>query len=111
MPLTTAISLTAKQKEALELLDSPTQDKLLLLGGSGSGKTFVLIYKAIRDALRFKAPVLVCRNMFVDLRQGVMDQIMPAILQSWLLVKAALVMIAPIVVFSTNLFSWMSYDR
>ena len=81
MPLTTAISLTAKQKEALELLDSPTQDKLLLLGGSGSGKTFVLIYKAIRDALRFKAPVLVCRNMFVDLRQGVMDQIVPAILQ------------------------------
>lgn len=81
MPLTTAISLTTKQKEALELLDSPTQDKLLLLGGSGSGKTFVLIYKAIRDALRFKAPVLVCRNMFVDLRQGVMDQIVPAILQ------------------------------
>lgn len=78
--LTTKIALTAKQKEALALLDSGQYDMFLALGGSGSGKSFVQAYKSIRDALRHRAPNLIARDKLVDLRQGMIDQIVPAIL-------------------------------
>lgn len=80
--LTTDIKLTKKQKEALFLLDSGQFDKFLALGGSGSGKSFVLAYKTIRDALRHRAPCLIARDKLVDLRQGMIDQIIPAILSA-----------------------------
>lgn len=78
--LTTDIRLTAKQQEALAILDDTYADKVLLLGGSGSGKSFVEAYKIIRDTLRYKAPCLVGRDKLVDLTQGMIDQIVPAIL-------------------------------
>lgn len=81
MALTTKISLTAKQGEALQLLDDKLHDKLLFLGGSGSGKSFVIVYKMIRDALRYGAPVLIARDRLVDLTTGVIDQLVPTILQ------------------------------
>lgn len=81
MALTTKITLTAKQGEALQLLDDNLHDKLLFLGGSGSGKSFVIVYKMIRDALRYGAPVLIARDRLVDLTTGVIDQLVPTILQ------------------------------
>lgn len=82
MEFTTKIKTTAKQDEALRLLDDSTHSLLLLLGGSGSGKSYAIMYKMIRDALRHAAPVLVARDKLVDLTQGVIDQIVPAILQA-----------------------------
>lgn len=81
MAFTTKIKLTSKQNIALGLLDDSIHDLLLFLGGSGSGKSFVIVYKMIRDALVYKAPVLIARDRLVDLTQGVIDQIVPAILQ------------------------------
>lgn len=80
MALTTHIKLTDKQKVALRLLDDEQHDKILFLGGSGSGKSFVIVYKMIRDALRYRAPILIARDKLVDLTLGVIDQIVPAIL-------------------------------
>lgn len=79
--LTTQITLTTKQREALQYLDSGLYDKFLALGGSGSGKSFILAYKVVRDTLRHRAPSLVARNVYEDLKQGMIDQIIPAILQ------------------------------
>lgn len=79
--LTTKITLTEKQHEAMALLDDAEHDKVLLLGGSGSGKSFIEAYKIIRDALRYKAPCLIARDAFTDLQKGMIDQIVPAILQ------------------------------
>lgn len=79
--LTTEIKLTAKQIEAIGLLDDAERDKVLLLGGSGSGKSFIEAYKLVRDTLRYRAPCLVARDKLVDLTQGMIDQIIPAILQ------------------------------
>ena len=79
--LKTNIKLTKKQQEALYYLDCGAFDKFLALGGSGSGKSFVEAYKGVRDALRYKAPVLVARDKLIDLSQGMIDQIIPAILQ------------------------------
>ncbi|MBR2502077.1 MAG: phage terminase large subunit [Rikenellaceae bacterium] len=81
MALTTQIPLTHKQKIALSLLDDDIHDKLLFLGGSGSGKSFVIVYKMIRDALRYGAPILIARDRLVDLTTGVIDQLVPTILQ------------------------------
>lgn len=80
MGLTTGIKLTHKQYDALRLLDDDAHDKLLFLGGSGSGKSFIIVYKMIRDALRYKAPILIARDRLVDLTLGVIDQIVPTIL-------------------------------
>lgn len=79
--MSASVKLTERQRNAVILLDDEIHDKLLLLGGSGSGKTFVALYKVIRDALRYKAPCLVARDKFTDLTQGVIDQTVPAILQ------------------------------
>ena len=81
MALTTKITLTKKQNVAMTLLDDNIHDKLLFLGGSGSGKSFVIVYKMIRDALRYGAPVLIARDRLVDLTTGVIDQLVPNILQ------------------------------
>lgn len=78
--LTTSIDLTDRQIEAIFLLDNRHADKVLLLGGSGSGKSYVEAYKIIRDTLRYKAPCLIARDKLVDLTQGMIDQIVPAIL-------------------------------
>lgn len=82
MGLTTKIKLTVKQERAVDLLDDAIHDIELLLGGSGSGKSFVEAYKVIRDTLRYCAPSLICRDKYVDLQQGMIDQIIPAILQA-----------------------------
>lgn len=79
--LTTEIKLTKKQEEALYYLDCGQFDKFLALGGSGSGKSFIEAYKIIRDTLRHKAPCLIARDKLIDLRQGMIDQIIPVILQ------------------------------
>ena len=81
MGLTTAIRVTEKQKQALDLLDDDIHDIELLLGGSGSGKSFLAAYKIVRDTLRHRAPSLICRDKYVDLQQGMIDQIIPTILQ------------------------------
>lgn len=81
MGLTTKIPLTKKQNEAIRLLDDDQKDLILLLGGSGSGKSFVEVYKIIRDVLRHKAPCLIARDKLIDLTTGVIDQIVPVILQ------------------------------
>lgn len=78
--LTTELQLTKRQKEAMGLLDNLNADKVLLLGGSGSGKSYVEAYKIIRDTLRYKAPCLIGRDKLVDLTQGMIDQIVPTIL-------------------------------
>lgn len=82
MGLTTKIKLTVKQERAVDLLDDAIHDIELLLGGSGSGKSFVEAYKVVRDTLRYCAPSLICRDKYVDLQQGMIDQIIPAILQA-----------------------------
>lgn len=82
MGLTTKIKLTVKQERAVDLLDDEFHDIELLLGGSGSGKSFVEAYKVVRDTLRYCAPSLICRDKYVDLQQGMIDQIIPAILQA-----------------------------
>lgn len=79
--LSTSIKLTEKQREAMGLLDNDRIDKALLLGGSGSGKSFIEAYKIIRDVLRYRAPCLIARDKMVDLTQGMIDQIVPTILQ------------------------------
>ena len=81
MGLTTKIPLTKKQNEAIRLLDDYQKDLILFLGGSGSGKSFIEVYKIIRDALRHKAPCLIARDKLIDLTTGVIDQIVPVILQ------------------------------
>lgn len=73
--------LTVKQEEALELLDDLVHDKIALLGGSGSGKSFIEAYKIVKDVLRYKAPCLIARDKLIDLTSGMIDQIIPAILQ------------------------------
>lgn len=78
--LVTDVKLTKKQQEAMYLLDSGQFDKFLALGGSGSGKSWVLAYKVIRDALRHRAPCLIARDKLIDLRQGMIDQIIPSVL-------------------------------
>lgn len=78
--LTTDVKLTKKQQEAMALLDSGQFDKFLALGGSGSGKSWVLAYKLIRDSLRHRAPCLIARDKLVDLRQGMIDQVIPSVL-------------------------------
>lgn len=80
MALTTKIKITEKQEEALRLLDDNFHDLALLLGGSGSGKTFIMVYKIIRDTLRTKMPSLIARDKLVDLTSGVIDQIVPYVL-------------------------------
>lgn len=82
MGLTTKIKLTVKQERAVDLLDDAIHDIELLLGGSGSGKSFIAAFKVVRDALRYCAPSLICRDKYVDLQQGMIDQIIPAILQA-----------------------------
>lgn len=82
MGLTTKIKLTVKQERAVDLLDDAFHDIELLLGGSGSGKSFVAAFKVVRDTLRYCAPSLICRDKYVDLQQGMIDQIIPAILQA-----------------------------
>jgi len=79
--LTTKIKLTKKQQEALYLMDSGQYDKFLAVGGSGSGKSFIEAYKIIRDTLRHRAPCLIARDKMIDLTQGMIEQIVPAILQ------------------------------
>ena len=79
--LTTKIAITKKQQEALYLMDSGQYDKFLALGGSGSGKSFIQAYKVIRDTLRHRAPCLIARDKMIDLTQGMIDQIIPTILQ------------------------------
>jgi GTPase SAR1 family protein len=79
--LTTKIKLTKKQEEALYLIESGQFNRFLAVGGSGSGKSFVLVYYVIRETLRHKAPCLIARDKMIDLTQGVIDQIVPAILQ------------------------------
>lgn len=73
--------LTERQLEAMDLLDDFVHDMLLLLGGSGSGKSVVGAYKIVCDALRYKAPCLIARDKLIDLRQGMIDQTIPMILQ------------------------------
>lgn len=73
--------LTARQQQAFELLDDNVHNRVLLMGGSGSGKSFVEAYKIVRDVLRHKAPCLIARYAMVDLVQGMIDQIIPSILQ------------------------------
>lgn len=82
MGLTTKIKLTVKQERAVDLLDDAIHDIELLLGGSGSGKSFIAAFKVVRDTLRYRAPSLICRDKYVDLQQGMIDQIIPAILQA-----------------------------
>lgn len=82
MGLTTKIKLTVKQERAVDLLDDAIHDTELLLGGSGSGKSFIAAFKVVRDTLRYCAPSLICRDKYVDLQQGMIDQIIPAILQA-----------------------------
>lgn len=82
MGLTTKIKLTVKQERAVDLLDDALHDIELLLGGSGSGKSFIAAFKVVRDTLRYCAPSLICRDKYVDLQQGMIDQIIPAILQA-----------------------------
>lgn len=82
MGLTTKIKLTVKQERAVDLLDDAIHDIELLLGGSGSGKSFIAAFKVVRDTLRYCAPSLICRDKCVDLQQGMIDQIIPAILQA-----------------------------
>lgn len=82
MGLTTKIKLTVKQERAVDLLDDAIHDIELLLGGSGSGKSFIAAFKVVRDTLRYCAPSLICRDKYVDLQQGMIDQIIPAILQA-----------------------------
>ncbi len=82
MGLTTKIKLTVKQERAVDLLDDAIHDIELLLGGSGSGKSFIATFKVVRDTLRYCAPSLICRDKYVDLQQGMIDQIIPAILQA-----------------------------
>ena len=77
----TDLKLTMKQKECMYLLESGQFDKFLAVGGSGSGKSFVQAYFIIRETLRHKAPCLVGRDKMVDLTQGMIDQIVPVILQ------------------------------
>lgn len=83
--LTTAFKyprvLNPKQIEALDMLDDTIRNKILLMGGSGSGKSFIEAYKIVRDVLRYKAPCLIARDKLVDLNQGMIDQIIPTILQ------------------------------
>lgn len=81
MGLSTRIRLTAKQLEADAVLRNKQHDRVLLLGGSGSGKSFLAVYRLIADALRYKAPVLIARDKLTDLTAGVTDQIVPAVLQ------------------------------
>ncbi|WP_418169453.1 phage terminase large subunit [Alistipes putredinis] len=71
-----------KQERAVDLLDDAIHDIELLLGGSGSGKSFIATFKVVRDTLRYCAPSLICRDKYVDLQQGMIDQIIPAILQA-----------------------------
>lgn len=78
---TTEIKLTERQRECLAYLDCGQFDKFLALGGSGSGKSFVLAYKVIRDTLRHKAPCLIARDAFEHLKQGMIDQVFPTVLQ------------------------------
>ena len=77
MGLTTKIKLTVKQERAVDLLDDAIHDIELLLGGSGSGKSFIAAFKVVRDTLRYCAPSLICRDKYVDLQQGMIDQIIP----------------------------------
>lgn len=79
--LTTKIKLTKKQQEALYLMDSGQYDRFLAVGGSGSGKSFVQAYKIVRDVLRHRAPCLIARNKMIDLTQGMVEQIIPFVLQ------------------------------
>lgn len=80
--LKTDINLTDKQLEALYLMENGQFDKFLAVGGSGSGKSFVEAYFLIRDCLRYKAPSLIARDKMIDLTQGMIDQIIPIILQA-----------------------------
>lgn len=76
------VRLTPRQKDAMRVLDDSVHDKILMYGGSGSGKSYVAAYKIIRDCLRFGAPSLIAREKYTDLAQGMIDQIVPSILQS-----------------------------
>jgi len=80
--MTTKIKLIAKQEAALDVLNDPTHDKILLVGGSGSGKSYVAFYKLVRACLKERAPCLVAREKLVDLTQGMIEQIVPAVLQA-----------------------------
>lgn len=80
--MTTKIKITEKQEVALDLMDNKIQDLILLLGGSGSGKSFIAVYKLIRDSLRHKAPCLIARDKLIDLTTGIIDQVVPVILQA-----------------------------
>ncbi len=76
------ITKTAKQKEAIALLNNPDIRQILLSGGSRSGKTFILCYAVIVRALKEAGSRhAILRFHFRDVKNAVGRDTMPTVLK------------------------------
>ena len=76
------IPLKDKQKRVYNLLNSGRYKEVLFYGSSRSGKTFVILYWLIMQAVCFGANCLVLRNLFTSLQTGMLQQTLPAVLKA-----------------------------
>lgn len=78
----TDIPLNEKQVQMFNLLNSDEYWEFLFYGASRTGKTFLILYWFVIQALAYKANCLVIRNTFTALQMGMIKQTLPAVLNA-----------------------------
>lgn len=75
------IGLQSKQKWLYNYFGSDRFEEFLLYGSSRSGKTFLIIYWMIVQAVVYEANCLVMRATFTSLQNGMLNQTLPTVLK------------------------------
>lgn len=76
------IHLTEKQVKMYNQLNENKWKEVLFYGSSRSGKTFVILYWLIVQAVVYEANSLVLRYLFTSLQLGMLQQTLPAVLKA-----------------------------
>lgn len=76
------IKLTDKQTKMYNALNDGQWKEVLFYGSSRSGKTFLILYWMIVQAVVYKANCLILRNLFTSLQLGMLQQTLPKVLEA-----------------------------
>ena len=76
------IPLNPKQVEMYNLLNSGKFTEILFYGASRSGKTFLILFWMIVQAIVYNANSLVVRETFTSLNMGMIRQTLPRVLDA-----------------------------
>ena len=76
------IKLNKKQILMYNALNTGIYREVLFYGASRSGKTFLILYWFVVQCLVYKANCLIVRNTFTSLVSGMIQQTMPAVMNS-----------------------------